>query len=69
MNDKFELTEEQKNFIMEKMGVSDINAVRLVFEVDSHHTESITKDYTEKSSTFRMKMCSCGDGTWSWLCC
>lgn len=69
MDDKFQLTEEQKNFIKQKMGVSDINDVRLVFEVDSVNTISITENYTEKSARYSYMMCPCGDGTWSWLCC
>lgn len=69
MDEKFKFTEEQKNFIKQKMGVSDITDVRLIFEVDSIKTISVLDTYSEKSAKYSYALCSCGDGSWSWLCC
>ena len=69
MDEKVKFTEEQKNFIKQKMGVSDITDVRLIFEVNSIKTISVVETYSAKSAKYSYALCSCGDGNWSWLCC
>ncbi|NJB69897.1 hypothetical protein GGR42_000359 [Saonia flava] len=69
MNEKFELSDEQQEFLKNKMGILDLSKVRLIFEVDSVDTEGISEDFTNKSSRLSFMMCPCPDGGWSWLCC
>lgn len=69
MNDNFQFTVEQENFIKEKMGVSDINKITLIFEVDSVNTEGVTTSFTNDSTKLLIRLCPCGDGNFSWLCC
>ena len=69
MEEKFQLSEEQENLIKEKMGVSDITKIRIIFEVDSLNTEGVSEIYTNKSTKLSVTLCPCEDGTWSWLCC
>lgn len=69
MDEKFEFSQNQQEFLKEKMGIDDLSKVKLIFEVDSANTESIAEAFTNKSAKFSFMMCPCPGGGFSWLCC
>lgn len=71
MEDNFQLTKKQKNYIKENMGVDDFSKLKICFEVNSIDTNGVSEEFTNKSVKLSFDICPCPPDYVNWRasCC